>query len=273
MTRPIFRKEALNRLASPDQLDQLMQVTSPRGWIALAGFALVLLAAFVWSVAGTVTENVGGQGVLLRGNGVKPLPAPQDGVVATFLAHSGDRIEKGKPLVLLTPPGQQPLPVDSPFLGRMLSRGAKEGEAVKKGAPLVMLENLDEPLLACLYLPVSEGYRVETNMRAEVWPASVRKEEFGFLTGRVVSAAKFPITRQELADRLQDDDLARELTTGPPKLQILVELTADPATPSGYKWSSGAGPPLQLFSGTPCQGRIIVAEHRPIHFVIPGLGE
>ena len=40
MTRQIFRKAALTRLASPDQLDQLMQVTSPRSWIALAGFAL-----------------------------------------------------------------------------------------------------------------------------------------------------------------------------------------------------------------------------------------
>jgi len=273
MNRPIFRKAALDRLASPDQLDQLMQVTSPRLWIALAGFALLLALALLWSLAGTVSDNVDGQGVLLRENGLQPLPAPCDGVVTSFQARSGDRVEKGKTLVLMTPSGKEPLKVDSPFTSRMLSRSAREGGAVKQGAPLLMLENLDEPLLARLYIPVSEGYKVEANMRVQVWPASVNKTEFGYLQGRVVSAAKFPITRQELADRLDNEDLARELTTGEPKLQILVELFADPRTTSGYQWSTMAGPPLQLFSGTPCQGRIIIAEHRPIHLVFPAVGK
>jgi hypothetical protein len=273
MTRPLFRKAALDRLASPDQLDQLMQVTSPRGWLALTGFALLLVAALVWSLVGTVTDTVDGQGVLLRESGVKPLPAPCDGVVTSFLAPSGARVEKGEPLVLLTPPGQEPMKVCSPFPCRMLNRHAREGNSVKKGAPLLTLENLDERLLARLYLPVSEGYQIEPNMRVQVWPANVNRAEFGFLQGRVISAAKFPITQQELADRLQNEDLARELATGPPKLQILVELIADPNTKSGYQWSTTAGPPLQLFSGTPCQGRIIIAEHRPIHLVFPGLGQ
>jgi len=36
MTRPsIFRQAALDRLSSPEQLDRLMQVTLPTGWIAL----------------------------------------------------------------------------------------------------------------------------------------------------------------------------------------------------------------------------------------------
>jgi multidrug efflux pump subunit AcrA (membrane-fusion protein) len=272
MVRSIFRKAALNRLASPEQLDQLMPVTSPRLWIALAGFALLLAAALLWGLFGTITSTVDGQGVLLRGNGVQPLPAPCDGVVTSFLTRAGERVEKGEPLAVLTPPGQGPLKVHSPFSGRMLSRNVREGDSVKKGAPLLMLENLDEPLLARLYIPVSEGYRVEANMRAQVWPANVKKDEFGYLKGRVISAARFPITRLELADRLQNEDLARELTAGTPKLQIIVELIADPETISGYQWSSTAGPPLELFSGTPCQGRIIIAEQRPIHLVFPSLG-
>jgi hypothetical protein len=273
MGRQIFRKTALDHLGSPDQLDQLMQVTSPRGWIALAAFALLLFAALLWSLFGTVTNTIDGQGVLLRENGLQPLPAPEGGVVTRFLARSGDRVEKGEPLVRLTPPGQKPLRIDSPFNSRLLSRIAKEGESVKTGAPLLMLENLDEPLLARLYIPVSQGYQVEAHMRVQVWPASVRKDEFGFLLGRVVSASRFPITRQELTERLENEDLARQLTTGEPKLQILVELIADPRTTSGYQWSTTAGPPLELISGTPCQGRIIISEQRPIHLVFPALGE
>ena len=153
----------------------------------------------------------------------------------------------------------------------MLNRNAKEGDPVKKGAPLMMLENLEDPLLARLYIPVSEGYQVESKMSVHVWPANVKKDEFGYLKGRVVSAAKFPITRQELVDRLQNEDLAGELLAGGPKLQILVELI--PAeTKSGYQWSTTYGPPLQLYSGTPCQGQIIIARYQPINLVFPAMG-
>ena len=110
-------------------------------------------------------------------------------------------------------------------------------------------------------------------MPVQVSPVNVNSSEFGFLQGHVVGTARFPITQQELVDRLQNQDLAQQVAAGGPKLQILVELNADPKTASGYQWSASTGPPLQLCSGTPCQGRIIVAEHRPIHFVFPSLGE
>ena len=50
MSQPsnIFRKVSLERLASPEQLDQLMRVTDARGWVALAGLGLILLTAVGW---------------------------------------------------------------------------------------------------------------------------------------------------------------------------------------------------------------------------------
>ena len=54
----LFRKVALERLSLPEQLDQLMAVTGPRGWIALAGIGLLLLIAILWSVLGRVATRV-----------------------------------------------------------------------------------------------------------------------------------------------------------------------------------------------------------------------
>ena len=80
--------------------------------------------------------------------------------------------------------------------------------ATPKGATLLLLlENLDKPLLARLYVPVNAGYTVDTNMAVQVSPVNVNPSEFGYLQGRVVSAARFPITQQELAERLQNQDL------------------------------------------------------------------
>ena len=49
----IYRKEALQHLESPEQLDTMMQVTEPRQWVALAGLCLFLLVFVIW---GTVSR-------------------------------------------------------------------------------------------------------------------------------------------------------------------------------------------------------------------------
>ena len=66
MQNPIFRKVALERLSSPEQLDQLMTVTSSRGWLALVGFGSLLALGLVWSVFATIQAAVPGKGVLIH---------------------------------------------------------------------------------------------------------------------------------------------------------------------------------------------------------------
>src|SRR5260370_25267661 len=103
MTRQIFRKEALDRLASPEQLDQLMQLTSPRGWIALAGLGLLLLTAVAWGLFGSIATTVDGQGVLLRSGGLTSMAAPPAGRVTEVLVHVGDEVQKDHKLLELRP--------------------------------------------------------------------------------------------------------------------------------------------------------------------------
>ncbi|MGA7497687.1 MAG: hypothetical protein WBX00_13260, partial [Isosphaeraceae bacterium] len=76
MARQIYRGEALQRLASPEQLDQLMPLTDPRGWLALAALGMVLAAVLVWACFGTVRVTVEAQGVLVRPGGVRTVAAP-----------------------------------------------------------------------------------------------------------------------------------------------------------------------------------------------------
>ncbi|HLM66603.1 MAG TPA: hypothetical protein VK358_03705, partial [Longimicrobium sp.] len=64
--KEIFRSVALERLSSPEQLDQLMQVTTPRGWLLLVGVGALLATALVWGLLGSVPERIAGQGILIR---------------------------------------------------------------------------------------------------------------------------------------------------------------------------------------------------------------
>jgi hypothetical protein len=267
MTRQIFRKEALDRLASPEQLDQLMQLTSPRGWIALAGVGLLLLTALVWGLCGTVATTVEGQGFLLPAGGLTSVGAPHTGVITGVYVEVGQTIAKDQKLVDLNPAAA---PV-SPFPARVLAVAVKKGDSVEQGAVLLTLEPLQEPLQAILFVPASEGYQVATDKQlpVEVWPASVKRGEYGGLVGYVKSAAKFPCGRAEILRRVQSEDLVNSLSGTGPFLEVVVDLERDPSRPDGYHWSASRGPDLPLYGGTPCQGQITVSRQRPISLVFP----
>jgi hypothetical protein len=276
MIRPIFRKEALERLASPDQLDRLLPLTSPRSWLALGGLGLLLLALLAWSVFGAIDTAVEGYGILLRRGGIRSVDAPATGVVSQFLVRAGEAVAEGQELAVLAPSGAangQPIKVCSPFAAHVLERPAEAGAAVQKGASLLLLDPRDQALRVLVYVPVAEGYEIQPEMTVMVSPAPARKNEFGYLLGRVASAARFPATQHEIMRRLHQEDLARQLTAAGPCLEIIVELAPDPATPSGYRWSSSHGWPRELHSGTPCRALITIRQRRPIALVVPSLGD
>lgn len=62
---PLFRKKALEKLQSPEQLNQLLTVTSPQGWLALVMLGILLLAVALWGILGTIQASVSGSGVLI----------------------------------------------------------------------------------------------------------------------------------------------------------------------------------------------------------------
>ena len=57
----IFRKKALERISSPEQLTDYLKVTNPGIWALLAAVIVLLAGLFVWSMMGeleTLTDGV-----------------------------------------------------------------------------------------------------------------------------------------------------------------------------------------------------------------------
>ncbi len=92
----IFRKVALERLSSPEQLDQLVQVTNPRGWLALGALGAMLLAAIGWGIWGSIPTQATGSGILIRQGGVSDVVTAANGQVEEILVKVGDVIAKGQ---------------------------------------------------------------------------------------------------------------------------------------------------------------------------------
>src|SRR5262249_12483208 len=94
--KSIFRKVALERLSSPEQLDAVMQVTRPQSWIALAGLLLLLAAVVGWGFEGSIPTNVQAQGVLINPGGIFDVVATGSGVVEDILVREGDQVTKNQ---------------------------------------------------------------------------------------------------------------------------------------------------------------------------------
>jgi len=65
-TRHLFRQESLERLSSPERLDELMRLVDLRAWLPLATIGALLGLGLLWSLLGRIPVTVKGQGLLVR---------------------------------------------------------------------------------------------------------------------------------------------------------------------------------------------------------------
>ena len=50
MKQDIFRKKSLERIQSPEQIDDYVRVVTPGLWLVLAAITLLLIAGIMWAV-------------------------------------------------------------------------------------------------------------------------------------------------------------------------------------------------------------------------------
>ena len=89
--KQIFRKNVMDRLSSPEELNDYLHVTRPAVWIALGAVILVLIGALVWSNVTYVSSYVTGTAEV------------KDGVMTVLIDRDTpfiDRIEVGQDILV-----------------------------------------------------------------------------------------------------------------------------------------------------------------------------
>ena len=66
MKKDLFRKEALDRLAAPENTDQIIIQPRLSLWIILLGLFILLVIAFIWATQITIYEEIGGDGIFIN---------------------------------------------------------------------------------------------------------------------------------------------------------------------------------------------------------------
>jgi multidrug efflux pump subunit AcrA (membrane-fusion protein) len=272
MSRQIFRKVALERLSSPEQLDQLMKVTTPRGWLALLALIALLAMAAVWSVFGNIPTQVAGSVIFVKTGGVKNIESPYAGQIVELLAQVGDVVQEGEVVARVSEEaGGSERAIISPYTGRILEVKVDLGHLVDRGTSLMNLELVGEDvkLEGIMYVPLADGKKIAPGMDVQLSPSTVSKETYGYMLGKVAEVGTFPATYEGILRTLGSDDLVEALNIQTAPIQIQIELLPDPATASSFRWSSPGGPPTSVESGTIGTAIVITGQQHPINLVLP----
>lgn len=102
----MFRQEALDRLRSPEDLNQLLTIVRRRAWLSVATLGILCVAGVVWSIYGMIPVTVDGFGVLINPGNVKGIQSASGGQLVELHFRVGQAVRRGDVLATLN---QEPL--------------------------------------------------------------------------------------------------------------------------------------------------------------------
>jgi HlyD family secretion protein len=120
------------------------------------------------------------------------------------------------------------------------------------------------------FVPTSEAKQITPGMVAQVSPTTVKREEYGYLEGRVTYVSDFPTTDAAAMRTFENASLVNALKSQGVANEVRVVLEKASNT-SGYAWSSKKSPNQVISSGTLCSVKVVTKERRPIELVMPFL--
>lgn len=138
-----FRKSALEKLSTPEKLDQLIKVTSPKSWITLIVISLILITGITWSVFGRVKTKLDVVGIV-QGGEIHEVVTTAQGQLIELKVSIGDNVKKGDIIAVIQQPELEQQIIDAKAilndkkfeLGKLLSYGSQgskiQGELISQ---------------------------------------------------------------------------------------------------------------------------------------------
>lgn len=96
-----FRKKSLERLSSPEKLDQLMVVMGPKGWWWVYTLGSFILAVVIWSIFGRIPITVVGEGILVYSDRILPIQTLGSGKVKKLKVKNGEEVTEGQIIAII----------------------------------------------------------------------------------------------------------------------------------------------------------------------------
>ena len=181
----------------------------------------------------------------------------------------------------------------SQYHGRVVQVLSASGEMVREGSPVVMLDGPKSereadadgaPYESIIFVPAGEGKKIDLGDPVEVSPATIKREEHGFIHGRVAAIWEMPATKLAMEAALEHPELAETfLKRYAPGVLLRVHVKLDEPLSSNKtgrgKCHFESREPLPMVTGSDrsrsrpqwpmCQAAIVVDRQRLIQLILP----
>jgi biotin carboxyl carrier protein len=257
-----------DRATPAEQIEERLQATSPRMWLALAGFIVLIAAGLVWGFLGRAADQVEGIGVMLPSDGLYDLSSPSPGTVRAITVRNGDAVKAGGTVLTLAHADGSTEPVTSAIDGTVLALLVKLGSYVDAGTPVATIEPTGSDLQVVMFVGASDGKQVRPGMTVFVAPSTTPSSQFGTMTGTVVEVSSLTVSAEQLGVTLgTNSPLIKPLLDRGPALEVVVQLERA-KTPSGFRWTASNGPDFPVTSGTLADASVVIDASSPVEQIL-----
>ena len=246
-----------NELQSPDQIGEHLRVTAVPTYL-LATAAFVLLAAFiVWGFLGNVSDKAYYSGVVFPVQGTTDITLPNKGIVRTMLVHNGDSVHQGQTVALVSI-GDSHSFLTSTINGLVISTKT-DNEPFEAFDPIVSVidgtgtsQHIDQTQLIA-YADNAAQRDLRIGMEAQVWPADEKRDEIGYVRGRITRVVRYPAAADDVRQTLKSNVLAKRLLEqGDVVYEVRIDLLRSLEDSTQYDWSFGEPENVSMSIGTYC---------------------
>ena len=270
----IFRKTALERLSSPDQLDSMLKITSPMSWIGIGAAGILSAAVIAWSFMGSIPNTIAAPGVLVYSYNTNTLFSPAYGTVKEVFVGQGDLVEEETPVMEILNPMGEVLTISSDQSGIISGCLISKNQTITPNAELFRLSPVTENDLSLVcYVDQNTAKQLENGMEVSIYLNAIDSGTYGHMKAEITNVDRYVSSGDAMAELLgEDGQLAAMLTQNGPVAAVTCELMADENTESGYYFSSAKGTEVELNGGELATVQIVMAEQTPISMVFPMFG-
>ena len=251
--------------APPDPAAVVDQRTSPVGRplrITLVGLSLVVVAIVVWAFFGRVPQTVSGSGYVVPAQGFTEVGTAANGLVDIVDVQPGQRVSQGEKLMRVSIKGGGIEWIVSPVDAIVSEVVALPGRITESGDPMVYLQPIAAPLVVKAFILATDAYTIREGIPAAVSPADApRAAQYGVIRGTVTALSPTPVTAERISYIVGGNaSLVDYFLASGPVIEVTVALQQDPSTPSGYDWSVGQGPDVEINAGTLSEVTVVVRD-------------
>lgn len=252
---PFSKDSRRQRVESPGEIGSTLKVTALPVYL-LALTALLLIGAFfVWGFLGSVSDKVYYSGVVFPQQGTTDISLPNKGMVRTVFVHNGDRVTRGQSVALISMDESYSI-LTSTVEGTVISTKV-DNEPFEAFEPIVSVidDSGDDTQRSMLiaYIDNAGQRDLRVGMGAQVWPEDEKRDEIGYVKGRVLRIDRYPVSAEAVRQALKSDDLAsRLLASGEMMYRVNIELLPSPKDSTKLDWSFGEPDDVSMEVGTYC---------------------